>query len=124
MVQKRTICEQRHPELCRDEYKRVTLIEKGKDKGSARDREFTNAEWARGAKPMSCKWAKQPGPAKEFDFDLSKTEQIFDWLLKEKQLKLPDGHKIPTLQEMTGKPYCKWHDAFTHATNDCEALRG
>jgi hypothetical protein len=73
---------------------------------------------------MSCKWAKQPGPAKEFDFDLSKTEQIFDWLLKEKQLKLPDGHKIPTLQEMTGQPYCKWHDTFTHATNDCEALRG
>ncbi|KAK1660360.1 hypothetical protein QYE76_048519 [Lolium multiflorum] len=105
------------------QYKRVTLIEKDKDKGSARDREFTNAEWARGANPVSCKWATQPGPAKGFDFDLSKTEQIFDWLLKEKQLKLPDGHKIPTLQEMTGKPYCKWHDTFTHATNDCSLAR-
>jgi hypothetical protein len=67
---------------------------------------------------------KQPGPAKGFDFDLSKTEQIFDLLLKEKQLKLPEGHKIPTLQEMNGRPYCKWHHTFTHATNDCKVLRG
>ncbi|KAK1681716.1 hypothetical protein QYE76_042564 [Lolium multiflorum] len=64
------------------------------------------------------------GPAKGFDFDLSKTEQIFDLLLKEKQLKLPEGHKIPTPQEMNGKPYCKWHHTFTHATNDCKVLRG
>ena len=72
---------------------------------------------------MSCKWVKQPGPAKGFDFDISKTEQIFDLLLKEKQLKLPEGHKIPTAQEMNGRPYCKWHHSFTHATNDCKDLR-
>ncbi|KAK1699471.1 hypothetical protein QYE76_016168 [Lolium multiflorum] len=61
---------------------------------------------------------------KGFDFDLSKTEQIFDLLLKEKQLKLPEGHKIPTPQEMNGRPYCKWHHTFTHTTNDCKVLRG
>ncbi|KAK1698506.1 hypothetical protein QYE76_015203 [Lolium multiflorum] len=60
--------------------------------------------------------------SKGFDFDLSKTEQIFDLLLKEKQLKLPEGHKIPTPQEMNGKPYCKWHHTFTHATNDCKVF--
>ena len=44
-------------------------------------------------------------------------------MLKEKQLKLPEGHKIPTSQEMNGRPYCKWHHTFTHATNDCKVLR-
>ncbi|KAK1616624.1 hypothetical protein QYE76_022141 [Lolium multiflorum] len=124
VVQEWTTYEQRHPESYQDKCRRATLIEKDEDEGPARDQEFTNVEWTRGAKPVSCKGAKQPGPAKGFDFDLSKTEQIFDWLLKEKQLKLPDGHRIPTLQEITGQPYCKWHDTFTHATNDCEALRG
>ncbi|KAK1663160.1 hypothetical protein QYE76_051319 [Lolium multiflorum] len=124
MVQKLTSYEQRHPELYQDKFKRVALIEMEEDEDSAGDQEVAVAEWTRGAKPVSCKWVKQPGPAKGFDFDLSKTEQIFDLLLKEKQLKLPEGHKIPTLQEMNGRPYCKWHHTFTHATNDCKVLRG
>jgi hypothetical protein len=33
---------------------------------------------------VPCKWLKQTGPAKGFDFDVSKVEQIFDLLLKEK----------------------------------------
>ncbi|KAK1680359.1 hypothetical protein QYE76_041207 [Lolium multiflorum] len=124
MVQKLTAYEQRHPELYQDKYKRVALIETDEDEDFEGDQEVAVAEWTRGAKPVSCKWVKQPGPAKGFDFDLSKTEQIFDLLLKEKQLKLPEGHKIPTPQEMNGKPYCKWHHTFTHATNDCKVLRG
>jgi hypothetical protein len=43
---------------------------------------------------------KQQGPAKGFEFDVSKVEQIFDLLLKEKQLKLPEGWKLPTAQEL------------------------
>ena len=60
---------------------------------------------------------------KGFDFDVAKAEQIFDLLLKEKQLKLPENHKQPTAQELQGRLYCKWHHSFTHATNDCKELR-
>ena len=60
---------------------------------------------------------------KGFDFDVAKAEQIFDLLLKEKQLKLPENHKLPTMQELRGRLYCKWHHSFTHATNDCKELR-
>jgi hypothetical protein len=45
---------------------------------------------------------KQQGPSKGFDFDMSKVEQIFDLLLKEKQLKFPEGCKVPTAQELRG----------------------
>jgi hypothetical protein len=45
---------------------------------------------------VSCKWVKQTGPAKGFDFNVGKVEQIFDLLLKEKQLKFPEGYKPPT----------------------------
>jgi hypothetical protein len=71
---------------------------------------------------MSCKWVKQQGPAKGFDFDVSKVEQIFDLLLKEKQLKLPEGCKFPTAQELQGRSYCKWHHSFTHNTSEYKEL--
>jgi hypothetical protein len=65
---------------------------------------------------------KQQGPVKGFDFDVSKVEQIFDPLLKEKQLKLPEGCKLPTAQELQGRSYCKWYQTFTHNTSDCKEL--
>jgi hypothetical protein len=64
LVQKLTSYEQRHPKLYQDRFKRqVTLID-------AEDAE----ELTRGANPVSCKWVKQQGPAKGFDFDVSKVE--------------------------------------------------
>jgi hypothetical protein len=77
-----------------------------------------------GAEPITCKWVKEKGQAKDFDFDITKTDQIFDFLLKEKQLKFPDGHKFPTMQELRGKSYCKWHHSFTHNTKDCNVSAG
>ena len=76
-----------------------------------------------GANPVPCKWIKQQGLVKGFDFDVAKAEQIFDLLLKEKQLKLPENHKLPTAQELQGRLYCKWHHSFTHATGECKELR-
>jgi hypothetical protein len=43
--------------------------------------------------------------------------------LKEKKLKLPEGCKPPTAQELQGRSYCKWHHSFTHNTSDCKELR-
>jgi hypothetical protein len=96
-VQKITIYEQRHPELYQNRFKRqVTLIDTEDAEDSVDDQEVAIAEWTRGANPVSCKWVKQLGPTKGFDFDMSKVEQIFDLLLKEKQLKLPEGCRLPT----------------------------
>ncbi|KAK1696921.1 hypothetical protein QYE76_013618 [Lolium multiflorum] len=109
---------------CQDKFKRaITLVNADEDEDSAEDQEVAVAEWTRTPVPVSCKWVNPPGPPRGLDFDVTKTEQIFDLLLKEKQLKLPEGHKIPTAQEMNKRPYCKWHHTFTHATNDCKVLR-
>jgi hypothetical protein len=53
-----------------------------------------------GANPVSCKWVKKQGLAMGFDFNESKVEQIFVILLREKLLKLFEGHKFPTAQEL------------------------
>jgi hypothetical protein len=123
LVQKLTSYEQRHPEIYQDKFKRqITLINSEDAEDSGEEQEVAIAEWTRGANLVSCKWVKQQGPTKGFDFNESKVEQIFDLLLREKQLKLLQGHKFPTTQELQGRPYCKWHHLFTHNTNDCKDL--
>jgi hypothetical protein len=122
-VQKLTSYEQHHPELYQDKFKRqVTMIDAENAEDSGDHQEVAVVEWTRGANPMSCKWVKQQGPAKGFDFDVSKVEQIFDLLLKEKQLKLSEGCKFPTAKELQGRSYSKWHHSFTHNTSDCKEL--
>jgi hypothetical protein len=98
------------------------LVDTEDAKDSEEEQEVAVTEWIRGANPVYCKWVKQQSPTKGFDFDESKVEQIFDLLLRKKQLKLPEGYKFPTAQELQGIPYCKWHHLFTHTTNDCKEL--
>ncbi|KAK1602639.1 hypothetical protein QYE76_059215 [Lolium multiflorum] len=88
MVQKLSAYEQRHPDVYQDKFKRaVTLVEADEDEGAAGDREIAVAEWTRATGPVTCKWVKPQGPPKGFDFDVTKTEQIFDLLLTEKHIK-------------------------------------
>ena len=51
-------------------------------------------------------------------FDISKVNQLFDYLIKDKQIKLSENHKIPPTDEIKGKKYCKWHHFWTHTTNN------
>jgi hypothetical protein len=48
-----------------------------------------------------------------YTFDTAKCDRIFAYLLQEKQIKLPCGHVIPSLE---------WHNSYSHATNDCNVL--
>jgi hypothetical protein len=124
LVQKLTSYEQRHPDIYQDKFKRqITLVDTEDTEDSGEEQEVAIIEWTQGANPVSCKWVKRQGPAKGFDFNESKVEQMFDLLLREKQLKLPEGPKFPTTQELQGRPYCKWHHLFTHNTNNCKELR-
>jgi hypothetical protein len=85
LVQKLTLYEQRHPDIYQDKFKRqITLVNIEDAEDSGEEHEVAVAEWTRGANPVSCKWVKQQGPAKGFDFDEIKVEQIFDLLLRKK----------------------------------------
>ena len=90
-----------HPDLYQEKFKRhVNMTQAGDSDDSGEEQEVAVAEWTRGANPVPCKWVKQKGLVKGFDFDVAKAEQIFDLLLKEKQLKLLENHKLPMAQEL------------------------
>lgn len=63
----------------------------------------------------------QPPPKEEikFAFNIIKIDQIFDHLLKDQQINLSEGHKIPSIEELRGKKYCKQHNRWSHITNKC-----
>ena len=57
----------------------------------------------------------------KFTFDVSKCDRIFNELLKNGNVRL--SHAIPSAEELKRHAYCKWHNSFSHATNNCNAFR-
>jgi hypothetical protein len=47
---------------------------------------------------------------KKYDFVINMTDQIFYILLNDKQILLSEGDKIPPLDQIKGKQYCKMHN--------------
>lgn len=98
------------------------------DLASDEDTDICVAEWVHTSKtkPFVCT-ALKPAPTKrgemKYTFDVSKCDKIFDTLLQGKQIRLTEGHVIPSAEELGRKAYCKWHHSFSHATNDCNVFR-
>jgi hypothetical protein len=55
-------------------------------------------------------------------FDVAKCDRIFDYLLQEKQIKLPSGYVIPLQEQLKKHAYYRWHYSYSHATNDCNVF--
>lgn len=98
------------------------------DLASDEDTDICVAGWVHTSKtkPFVCT-ALKPAPTKrgemKYTFDVSKCDKIFDTLLQGKQIRLTEGHVIPSAEELGRKAYCKWHHSFSHATNDCNVFR-
>ena len=60
---------------------------------------------------------------KTYTFDVTKTDTIFDLLLKDKQIKLSNGHRLLKPNEIKDRKYCKFHNNFGHVTNECICFR-
>jgi hypothetical protein len=67
-------------------------------------------------KPTTKGWQEEL----KFTFDVSKCDRIFDELLKLGNIKI--SHSIPPLDEIKRRAYCKFHNSYSHATNDCNVF--
>jgi hypothetical protein len=81
--------------------------------------------WPKQAK-FSARSSLQPVQKKQqeeikFTFNVGKCDKIFDELLKNNNIKL--NHTVPSAAELKHRAYCKWHNSFSHATNDCNVFR-
>jgi hypothetical protein len=56
----------------------------------------------------------------KYMFDVTKCDKIFDELHKGGYIKI--SHTLPPLEELKRRAYYKWHNFFSHATNDCNVF--
>ena len=79
------------------------------------------AEWTKNRKTISCPWVKVAED--NYDFNITKADQIFDLLLEKGHLQLSTNHMIPLAEELKKKRYCKFHNSTSHNTNFCKIFR-
>jgi hypothetical protein len=90
--------------------------------------EICVAEWAEKPrdKPILCSFLKPNGGQSEemrYTFDVSKCDHLFDLLLQGGVIRLTKGDIIPNADILAKKTYCKWHNSYTHTTNECKYFR-
>jgi peptide methionine sulfoxide reductase MsrB len=104
-------------------YRNVNYVNCDSDSSSDKSNEVYAAEfcWPSKAKSYACdsvklvhkNWQEEI----KFTFDVALCDKIFDELHKAGCIRL--SHTIPPLAELTRKAYCRWHNSFSPATNDC-----
>jgi hypothetical protein len=81
--------------------------------------------WPSKYKASSCASLKPATKGRQeelkFTFDVYKYDCIFDELLKLGNIKI--SHTMPPLDEIKRCAYCKFHNSYSHATNDCNVFR-
>jgi hypothetical protein len=80
--------------------------------------------WPSKSKASSCASLKPATKGRQeelkFTFDISKCDRIVDELLKLGNIKI--SHTMPPLDEIKRRAYCKFHNSYSHATNDCNVF--
>ena len=76
-------------------------------------------EWNWGKKTIMVPnpWGK--GVEESFDFDVTKSDKLFDFLIDRGQIKLPANHAMLTPDQLKNKKFYKFLNATSHSTNEC-----
>ena len=59
------------------------------------------------------------GVQESYDFDVTKSDKLFDFLLEKGHIKLSDNHVMLPPDQLKNKKFCKFHNATSHSTNEC-----
>jgi hypothetical protein len=119
-------CESRSKENAKTIRHNIHIVECDQSSLDDELKEVCSAEMVcpKQAKPSACsslhpvqkKWQEEF----KFTFNVGNVT-IFDELLKDGNIKI--NHTVPSTNELKRHVYCKWHNSFSHATNDCNVFR-
>jgi hypothetical protein len=77
--------------------------------------------WGKEPLTVNQRWIKQAKCT--YDFDVTKADKLFDFLVKEGRIKLPEGHSMLRPDGVKDKRYCGFHDRNSHSINECRVFR-
>jgi hypothetical protein len=86
------------------------------------DEEIAAAEivWGKDPVTVNQRWIKQAKVT--YDFDVTKADKLFEFLVKEGRIKLPEGHSMLRPEGVKDKKYCGFHDGNSHSINECRVF--
>ena len=87
------------------------------------EEEVAAAEWNWGKKIVMVPNPWGRGVEESYDFDVTKSDKLFDFLLEKGQIKLPDGYVMLPPDQLENKKFYKFHNATSHSTNECRIFR-
>jgi hypothetical protein len=87
------------------------------------DEEVAAAEIMWGKEPLTVnqRWIKQTKGT--YDFDVTKADKLFEFLVKEGRIKLTEGHSMLRPDGVKEKRYCGFHDRNSYSINDCRVFK-
>jgi hypothetical protein len=87
------------------------------------EEEIAAAEIVWGKEPLTInqRWIKQAKGT--YDIDVTKADKLFEFLVKEGRIKLPDGHYMLRPDGVKENRYCGFHDRNSHFINECKVFR-
>jgi hypothetical protein len=106
----------------------INMVEYSSESLDDEEADMCIVEWSWGSKskPLVCSSLKLACKSRQdeirYTFDVAKRDRIFDYLLQEKQIKLPSSSIKPSPEQLKKHAYCKWHNYYCHATNNCNAF--
>jgi hypothetical protein len=77
--------------------------------------------WGKEPLTMNQRWIKQTKVT--YDFDVTKADKLFEFLVKEGRIKLPEGHSMLRPAGVKEKHYYGFHDRNSHSINNCRVFR-
>jgi hypothetical protein len=84
----------------------INMVEYASESSDDEEADMCVAEcsWASKSKPFVCSSLKPTSKSQQdeisFTFDVNKCDRIFDYLLREKQIRLPSNHIIPSSEQL------------------------
>jgi hypothetical protein len=110
-------------EIVRPSGREVHVVEHSLDSSDDELSEVLTTEFVcpSKAKSLTCDALKLIHKSRQDDIKymihVAKCDKIFDELHKGGYIKI--SHTLPPREELKRRAYCKWHNSYSHATNDC-----
>jgi hypothetical protein len=87
------------------------------------EEEIAAAEIVWGKEPLTVNQRCVKQDKGTYDFDVTKADKLFEFLVKEGRIKLPDGHSMLRPDGVKEKRYCGFHDMNSHSINECRVFK-
>ena len=86
------------------------------------EEEVAVAKWNWGKEIVMVSNPQGIGVEESYDFNVTKLDKLFNFLLERGQIKLLDNHVMLPPNQLKNK-FCKFHNTTSHSTNECRVFR-